>query len=93
MGDQMKAVVLVSGRVQGVGFRYWTKTEAEALGIRGFVRNLDDGRVEAVLEGDISDVERMLDMMKSGPPHARVTTLEVEREDHTGHHQTFDIQR
>lgn len=89
----MRAVVLVSGRVQGVGFRFWTKTEAEALQVNGFVRNLSDGRVEAVFEGEVPDVDRMLDLIKKGPPHARVEDVTVEREECTGHHRSFDIRR
>ncbi len=70
--------VLVSGRVQGVGFRAATVRAAAALaGVRGFVRNLEDGRVEAVFAGEESVVLRMVAWCRQGPPSARVERLEV----------------
>ncbi len=70
--------VIVSGRVQGVFFRDSTQHEARRLGVDGWVRNLDDGTVEAVFEGDVSAVEAMLDFCRGGPERARVDRLEVE---------------
>jgi acylphosphatase len=69
--------VLVTGRVQGVGFRWHTVERAEALGLVGWVRNLPDGRVEAHLEGDAADVESMLAWLRRGPPVAHVRGLDV----------------
>lgn len=68
--------ILVSGRVQGVGFRFWTKITAEGLGITGWVRNLPDGRVEAHLEGDPRAVGKMVNWLQRGPAGAAVTSLE-----------------
>jgi len=68
---------LVSGRVQGVGFRFATAREARALGVRGWVRNLPDGRVEILAEGMASAVAALLDFCRQGPPGARVDELEV----------------
>ncbi len=69
--------VIVSGRVQGVFFRDSTRREAERLGVAGWVRNVDDGTVEAVLEGEASAVEAMLEFCRRGPERARVDSLEV----------------
>ncbi len=69
---------LVSGRVQGVGFRFFAERAARATGVRGWVRNLPDGRVETVAEGDESAVERYLARMREGPFGGRVTDLYVE---------------
>ena len=66
---------LVSGRVQGVGFRYYVQRRAEAAGLRGFVRNLRDGRVEFLLQGPPAAVDAVVEQIRSGPPHARVSDL------------------
>ncbi len=85
---QIARQVFVSGRVQGVWYRAWTCQEAEALGLTGWVRNLRDGRVEALLVGEEAAVSEMLVCMRSGPPLAQVTGLEVlERE--SAPHQGF----
>ncbi len=67
-----RAHVFISGRVQGVFFRAWTVESARRLGLGGWVRNLVDGRVEAVYEGDPAKVDRMVKLSHDGPPHARV---------------------
>ena len=64
--------IVVSGRVQGVWFRATTREEATRLGLRGWVRNLPDGRVEALFEGEENPLLRMLAWCRSGPPGARV---------------------
>lgn len=69
---------LVSGRVQGVGFRYFVQDAAEREGLTGFVRNLDDGRVEAVAEGEAEAMERFEMALHRGPSHARVNDLQSE---------------
>lgn len=79
-----RAHVYVSGTVQGVYFRATTREKAEEFGIAGWVRNLEDGRVEAVFEGDEEDVERMIDFCREGPPAASVETVAVEREEPQG---------
>jgi acylphosphatase len=72
--------VLVSGRVQGVGFRWHARAKAEELGLGGWVRNLPDGRVELVLEGGEAPVRAMLAWLARGPTAARVSGVEcVER--------------
>jgi acylphosphatase len=68
--------VLISGRVQGVSYRAWTCKEATKLGIQGWVRNLSDGRVEAVFSGDETAVSTMIEKCKRGPLLARVDGIE-----------------
>ncbi len=71
-----KVKILISGRVQRVGFRYWVKGKLNKLGIRGEVKNLDDGRVAVELEGEDSLVKEMIEKCKEGPPLARVDRVE-----------------
>jgi acylphosphatase len=79
---------VVSGRVQGVWFRESTRQRAEELGLRGYVRNLPDGRVEVALAGERAAVAAALDFLRDGPPLARVDQVEIEEpyagEDHQG---------
>lgn len=70
--------VVVSGTVQGVGFRYSARLEADRLGVSGWVRNRDDGTVEAEVEGDEESVVALLDWLALGPPGATVRELRVE---------------
>ncbi|MCB1539501.1 MAG: acylphosphatase [Rhodoblastus sp.] len=69
--------VLVSGCVQGVGFRYFVVDEARALGLAGFVRNLRDGRVEAEVSGPADKVEALIAACRRGPPGSRVDGVEI----------------
>lgn len=68
--------VLISGRVQGVSYRAWTCKEARKLGIQGWVRNLSDGRVEAVFSGEEAIVSAMLEKCRRGSLLARVDSIE-----------------
>ena len=81
--------VLVRGRVQGVCFRAGAAREGERLGVAGWVRNLADGRVEAVLEGEEADVARMLEWLRRGPALARVDGVEVTDEEPRGDLEGF----
>jgi acylphosphatase len=69
--------VIMSGRVQGVGFREGLVDSASAEGLAGWVRNRYDGTVEAVLQGDPAAVERIVQWCRRGPPAARVTGIDV----------------
>ena len=75
---------VVSGRVQGVGFRYACVAEARAIGAAGWVRNLPDGRVEAHVEGDQDQVAQLLAWLQDGPPFAEVDAVEVTLADPIG---------
>jgi len=83
--------VIVAGRVQGVSFRYFTREKAISLGLKGWVRNLRDGRVECEFEGDRDALERMLDFCREGPRWAKVTKVEVEWLQFTGQYPDFRI--
>jgi acylphosphatase len=82
MSDSDKSVhILVRGRVQGVGFRAWTHHQAELHGLRGWVRNLQDGSVEAVLCGAPALVEIVVNACREGPRGAVVEDVQVEPAD------------
>ncbi len=83
--------VFISGRVQGVAFRHYTVKKALSLNLKGWVRNLDDGRVEAVLEGDDAPVDAMLAWCKKGPSSACVTHVDVQEEPCSGQYVDFRI--
>ena len=80
MSDRTRAHVFVSGRVQGVYFRATTRDAAEEEGVDGWVRNLQDGRVEAAFEGSEDAVESMVEFCHEGSPMAEVKDVELEYE-------------
>ena len=84
MTDRTRAHVFVSGRVQGVFYRATTRDEARDRGVDGWVKNLDDGRVEAVFEGDPDAVDEMVDFCYEGSEMASVSTVEVTEEEPEG---------
>jgi len=86
-----KATLIVSGVVQGVSYRYSTKQKADELRLIGFVRNLPDGSVEAVAEGEEEDVERLIEWCKRGPRGARVDKADVEWDEPSGRFAAFSI--
>ncbi|KQO67389.1 acylphosphatase [Methylobacterium sp. Leaf89] len=77
MPEIRTVAVIIQGRVQGVGYRFWTRGEADRQGLSGFVRNRPDGSVEALFSGAPDAVARMLDACRQGPPGARVTDIAV----------------
>lgn len=86
----MRQHVVVQGMVQGVGFRYSCEHRARELGVHGWVRNREDGAVEAVFEGDDDAVAQMVTWARNGPRHSRVTSVEVRDEQPRGENG-FDI--
>ena len=80
----VRAHVYVSGDVQGVSFRWYAIQHARRAGVGGFVRNVPDGRVEAVFEGRQDAVEALIAWCREGPPAARVTGVEVAWEEPEG---------
>ena len=78
--DRRSVRVRIEGRVQGVGYRYWTERVAGELNLSGWVRNRRDGSVEALFSGPADDVAQMLECCKDGPPSARVTTVKIVEE-------------
>ncbi len=91
MTEKVRAHIFVSGRVQGVFFRDSARREVLKLGIGGWVRNLEDGRVEAVFEGEKEKVEEMVKWVKMGPIFARVDKIEVEQQEYRGEFKSFEI--
>jgi acylphosphatase len=83
---------VVSGRVQGVGFRWFTQDAASREGVTGWVRNLPDGRVEALVEGEAEAVTRVERALRSGPRGARVDDVAVDDEE-PGGYRRFTIER
>jgi acylphosphatase len=90
--NQIRAHVLISGRVQGVGYRYATVETANQLGLSGWVRNLPDNRVEAVFEGKREIVEEIVRWCHEGPPAAMVKNVAVEYGEPEGL-QRFEVRR
>lgn len=82
--EVVRVVAHVSGRVQGVGFRFWTLHRASLLGVAGGATNLADGRVEVVMEGAPAAVDAMVADLEHGPPAGRVDRVETRREQPVG---------
>ena len=72
--------IYINGTVQGVFFRAFIKENAEKLGVKGFTRNLDDGRVEVFIEGNIDEVNKMIELCKKGPKHSQIRNVEIKPE-------------
>ncbi len=78
----MKTIhIIVTGRVQGVGFRYFTTARAKSLGIRGWVRNLPDGSVETLIHGQDAAIDEMIGFLREGPLTAVVADLKIEEQE------------
>ena len=82
---------LVAGKVQGVWFRASTREQALALGLRGFAKNLDDGRVEVLAVGDAGAIDALAKWLRQGPPLARVDRVERTDVDDAGDADGFDV--
>ncbi len=91
MGENVRAHVFLSGRVQGVAYRYFAEKWARAAGVSGWVRNLYDGRVEVLAEGDRAKVDEFLVHIRQGPRAALVDEADIRFEDYTGEFSGFDI--
>ena len=91
METKVRAHAIISGRVQGVFFRMETKRAADRFGVSGWVRNLRDGTVEAVFEGERDRVDATLEWCKEGPAHAQVSAVKVDWEDYAGEFSAFDV--
>lgn len=92
MAEMMRKHVYVSGRVQGVGFRASVRSKARQLGVKGWVKNLADGRVEVVLTGNEKNVKELLNYIKNGPRLALVHDVKVEDEEFQDDFSTFYIE-
>jgi acylphosphatase len=89
----VRAHIHVTGRVQGVFFRVQTRHEAKKRNVTGWVRNTSDGRVEAVFEGKLENVQKLIDFCRIGPFNAKVTKIDIQWEKYTGQFADFKILR
>ena len=89
--SQKRVHVFVTGRVQGVFFRQATKVIAIKNNVTGWVRNLDDGRVEILIEGENKSVDSVIEWCNYGPANSRVDNIEVNYEDHSGKFESFEV--
>ena len=92
MAESLKGIhLVVSGVVQGVGFRWYVRRMAEKYGLKGYVRNLYDGSVETVAEGDESALKFFSEEVCIGPHYAHITSAKVNWLDYTGEYKEFRI--
>ncbi len=91
VNQKMQLYVLISGKVQGVGFRNFTQLNAKQLGVNGYVKNLLNGKVEVVAEGDKAQLDALVASLKKGPRYARVDAIEIDKRAFTGEYKTFGI--
>ncbi len=89
--NKVRAHIYVTGKVQGVYFRQNTKQVASKHGITGWVRNLDDGRVEAIFEGEEMSINKVIEWCHIGPSKAHVDNVDVKFEKYAGEFANFDI--
>lgn len=87
-----RARLLVIGRVQGVYYRSYTRSEAEKLGLTGWVKNNINGSVEIVAEGEKDDIEKLIVCCQKGPPSAKVTNVEIEWYQYKQEFDRFNVQ-
>jgi acylphosphatase len=88
---EASARILVKGRVQGVGYRYYILRQAQELGLTGYVRNLPNGDVEIVAEGDRQVVEQLIRYAERGPVFAHVNEVQVQWSTGSGQYKRFDV--
>ena len=91
MTEYIRLHVFISGKVQGVYYRQNTATQAQELSISGWIRNLKDGKVEAVFEGEKNNVNKLLDWCHSGPKNAIVSNIEIVNESFKNEYTNFQI--
>lgn len=91
MSEKARVHILISGLVQGVFFRAYTKEKAQELELTGWVRNLPTGQVEAVFEGNRENIEKIIEWAKKGPPTARVDDIKVNWQNYKGEFNVFQI--
>jgi len=91
MENKTRVHIIISGRVQGVAFRFFAEKRAVALAVAGWVRNLSNGSVEIMAEGDRANLELFVDELRKGPRLALVEDVDVIWEDYTGEFQNFSV--
>jgi len=91
MGDNARVHIIVHGVVQGVFFRSTTAEKGLSLGLTGWAKNLPDGTVEIISEGEKEKLERLVEWSKKGPPSAVVTSIDVNWEEPKNEFETFNV--
>jgi len=86
-----KVKIIIKGFVQGVGFRYFIYRNAQALNLSGYAKNLINGNVEVLLEGDDNNVDEMISILKQGPSRSIVNSIELDYSDFKGEYIGFSI--
>lgn len=89
--EKIRIHAFVSGFVQGISFRYYTKDLAVKLGLKGWAKNLIDGRVEVIAEGNRSEIDSLIAFLKKGPQGARIKNVEIKEEEYKGEFKDFDV--
>jgi len=83
--------IVIDGTVQGVFFRQFIKTEADKLSVKGLTRNLENGNVEVIAEGDKEALEKLIEICKKGPQFAQIRSLKVEERKYSGDFKEFKV--
>ena len=91
MSKKKNLHIYLSGKVQGVGFRAFIRQNAKNLSLKGWAKNLSDGRVEVVLSGTKSKLDKILELLEEGPRFARVHNIEVEEKEYQDKYSNFKI--
>ncbi|MFW6363786.1 MAG: acylphosphatase [Spirochaeta sp.] len=92
MQPQTRSInLMISGRVQGVGMRYYLVGNARGLGLVGWVHNRTDGRVECMAQGDSSSIDQFINAARQGPPAARIDDIQVSDTDHQPDLKSFEV--
>ena len=86
-----KVHVTISGLVQGIFFRHHAKVLARKLGLKGYVRNLSNGNVEVVAQGDSKNIEKLIDFLKKGPSGAKVDKIDIIEQKPTSEFTDFEV--
>ncbi|UCF79258.1 MAG: acylphosphatase [Candidatus Eiseniibacteriota bacterium] len=89
--EKAGARIVVSGIVQGVGYRFFALRQGDALGLKGYVRNAPDGTVEARVEGERQAIEDFVSRLKEGPRASRVTDVRVKWTQHEGQFRSLEV--
>ena len=88
----MKQVhLLISGFVQGIGYRSWVRSRARSLGLTGWINNLENGSVETVFQGEEEKIKEMIKLCKEGPPMAEVENIEIQWDQINGEFKDFQV--
>lgn len=89
--EKIRRHIYLDGKVQGVGFRHFVLTNAVRNSVTGWVKNLYDGRVEAVFEGEKSNVKKLLELAEKGPRWASVESTNIDKEEYRGEFKKFRV--